>query len=277
VASSFQAGRVFLLGDAAHLTPPFIGQGLAAGLRDADNLAWKVAQVLTGQAGEDLLASYDSERRPHAAAMVRRALLVGWAMTGGQDRAAKFRRAALAVAVRSAHVREAIASTATPRLRAGALQRVPRRPAARRSRSLRVGGLIPNPLVQTDDGEQVGLDAVLQGRTAVLTARKPTADLAGLCRRHRLLLVMLRSAPEAGNFAQATETDAAAAGDWINVRLGADGAPAGLRALLSNPALAIVVRPDRVIASTATRSRLPHLPWRTLAGTPRQPNRSPVT
>ena len=46
MASRFRAGRVFLLGDAAHLTPPFIGQGLAAGLRDADNLAWKLAHVL---------------------------------------------------------------------------------------------------------------------------------------------------------------------------------------------------------------------------------------
>ena len=51
LASRFQTGRVFLLGDAAHLTPPFIGQGLAAGLRDADNLAWKLAYVLTGRAG----------------------------------------------------------------------------------------------------------------------------------------------------------------------------------------------------------------------------------
>ena len=51
LAARFQAGRVFLLGDAAHLTPPFIGQGLAAGLRDADNLAWKLACVLTGRAG----------------------------------------------------------------------------------------------------------------------------------------------------------------------------------------------------------------------------------
>ena len=65
LADRFQAGRVFLLGDAAHLTPPFIGQGLGAGLRDADNLAWKIAHVLTGQAGEDLLATY--ERRAPAA------------------------------------------------------------------------------------------------------------------------------------------------------------------------------------------------------------------
>ena len=127
LATRFRAGRTFLLGDAAHLTPPFIGQGLAAGLRDADNLAWKIAHVLDGRAGEDLLASYDTERRPHARAMVKKAVMVGWAMTGGQDRAAVLRRIALAAAVRSVRVCDAIASTQTPQLKAGALRRSPRR------------------------------------------------------------------------------------------------------------------------------------------------------
>ena len=133
LASRFAAGRVFLLGDAAHLTPPFIGQGLAAGLRDADNLAWKLAHVLTGRAGPDLLASYETERRPHARALIKKAVRVGWAMTGGQDRAAAIRRIALAAAVRSERMCQAMGSTATPRLKAGALQRPPRhlsRPAS---------------------------------------------------------------------------------------------------------------------------------------------------
>ena len=122
LASRFQTGRVFLLGDAAHLTPPFIGQGLAAGLRDADNLAWKLAYVLTGRAGAGLLASYETERRPHARALIKKAVRVGWAMTGGQDRAAAVRRIALAAAVRSDRICEFMGSTATPRLKAGALQ-----------------------------------------------------------------------------------------------------------------------------------------------------------
>ena len=153
LASRFQTGRIFLLGDAAHLTPPFIGQGLAAGLRDADNLAWKLAHVLTGRAGAGLLASYEAERRPHAQALIKKAVRVGWAMTGGQDRAAAVRRIALAAAVRSDRISEFMGSTATPRLKTGALQHTPRRllpsgiPPA-----LRVGGLIPNPLVSTGDG-----------------------------------------------------------------------------------------------------------------------------
>jgi 3-(3-hydroxy-phenyl)propionate hydroxylase len=164
---------VFLLGDAAHLTPPFIGQGLAAGLRDADNLAWKIAHVLTGQAGQDLLATYDAERRPHARATIKKAVRVGWAMTGGQDRAAALRRIALATAVRSHRLRDAIASTATPRLKAGALQRPPRLSRGRAHGAVRPGGLIPNPLVLAGDGAPVRLDTVLRGRAAVLTAGHP--------------------------------------------------------------------------------------------------------
>src|SRR3990167_3445480 len=55
----FQNGRVFLIGDAAHITPPFVGQGLVAGLRDAANLAWKLAWVLKGRAAPNILDSYD--------------------------------------------------------------------------------------------------------------------------------------------------------------------------------------------------------------------------
>ncbi len=77
VVTTFQKGRVFLVGDAAHLTPPFIGQGLCAGLRDAANLGWKLTWVLEGRAAPAILDSYDVERRPHAAAMIRLAKLMG--------------------------------------------------------------------------------------------------------------------------------------------------------------------------------------------------------
>ena len=75
--TAFQKGRVFLAGDAAHITPPFVGQGLVAGLRDAANLGWKLAWVINGQAAPSLLDSYDTERRPHAKKMIRLAKLMG--------------------------------------------------------------------------------------------------------------------------------------------------------------------------------------------------------
>ena len=259
LASRFQAGRVFLLGDAAHLTPPFIGQGLAAGLRDADNLAWKLAHVLTGRAGADLLASYDTERRPHARALVKKAVRVGWTMTGGQDGAAAIRRIALAAAVRNDRLSEFMGSTATPRLKTGALQPSPRRflpsgiPPA-----LRIGGLIPNPLVSTGDGPPVRLDTILAGHPAVLTARRPDAGLVDFCRRHGLVLVRISSTSSTRTPAGPGAGEEA---DWIDVHLAGDAPPAGMRALVADPALTVVVRPDRVIAAVEPRHRLPRLPW----------------
>jgi 3-(3-hydroxy-phenyl)propionate hydroxylase len=255
MASRFRSGPIFLLGDAAHLTPPFIGQGLAGGLRDADNLAWKLAYALTGRAGDDLLDTYDTERRPHATALVKKAVRVGWAMTGGQDRAAAVRRIALAAAVRSDRVSQFMGSTATPRLKSGALEPSPRRffpsgiPPA-----LWVGGLIPNPLVTTGDGPPARLDTILAGRTAVLTARHPDADLAEFCGRHGLVLARLSPS---GTEPPGIQQDAG----WIDVRLSGDETPAGLRALLAYPALTVLVRPDRVVAAVGTRSRPPRLPW----------------
>ena len=196
VASAFRAGRAFLLGDAAHLTPPFIGQGLGAGLRDADNLSWKIAHVLGGRAEAELLDSYDAERRPHATAMVKKAVAIGWAMTGGQDAAAFARRVALAVACRSATFRELLASPSTPRLRGGALQSC--RSRRRVPRDLRVGGLVANPVVDLEDGTTARLDDVLRRRPAVLTAAAPTPELLRLCRRQGLLLVRLVPGARAG-------------------------------------------------------------------------------
>lgn len=71
MAEKWRDGRVLLAGDAAHMTPQFIGQGMNAGVRDAYNLGWKLDAVLRGQAGQALLDSYERERRPHAAAMTR--------------------------------------------------------------------------------------------------------------------------------------------------------------------------------------------------------------
>lgn len=77
VAKAFSRGRVFLVGDSAHVTPPFVGQGLVSGMRDAFNLAWKLAFVVKGLAATGILESYDRERRPHATAMINLAKLMG--------------------------------------------------------------------------------------------------------------------------------------------------------------------------------------------------------
>jgi 3-(3-hydroxy-phenyl)propionate hydroxylase len=250
IASRFRAGRVFLLGDAAHLTPPFIGQGLAAGLRDADNLAWKIADVLAGRATASLLDSYETERRPHATALVKKAVLVGWAMTGGQDRAALLRRIALAVACRSATLRDKLADATTPRLKAGALQRDPG--PGRRTPGAGVGALIGNPLVRVAAvSEPVRLDDVLLGRTAVLTGRAPSPELVRACERDGVLLVRVTTG----------QAEAASGEGYFEAQVVGSVAGSGLELLVAAPAAAMLVRPDRVVAALDVEGRPPKVPW----------------
>jgi 3-(3-hydroxy-phenyl)propionate hydroxylase len=71
IADHWRDGRVPLLGDAAHMMPPFAGQGLNSGVRDAANVAWKISENWHERASARLLDTYEPERRPHATAMVR--------------------------------------------------------------------------------------------------------------------------------------------------------------------------------------------------------------
>lgn len=82
VAESWQQGRVFLAGDAAHMMPPTAGQGMCSGIRDAVNLAWKLAAVSKGAAATELLATYEQERRPHVHEVVRGCLFLGRWLSG---------------------------------------------------------------------------------------------------------------------------------------------------------------------------------------------------
>jgi 3-(3-hydroxy-phenyl)propionate hydroxylase len=77
LAQAFVSGRALLAGDAAHLMPVWQGQGFNSGVRDVSNIAWKIAAIQAGLCEADLLSTYESERRPHAASMISLSVLVG--------------------------------------------------------------------------------------------------------------------------------------------------------------------------------------------------------
>jgi 3-(3-hydroxy-phenyl)propionate hydroxylase len=166
VAEHWRRGNVFVLGDAAHLTPPFIGQGMGAGLRDAMNLAWKLAAVLNGRLPADALDTYQQERKPHVCHMIRIALGVGWSMTAGGRLGNVMRRLLLPRLRFIPGLRNKILDSTTPALHRSALV------ARSRAPGRLAGTLCPNPVLA--DGER--LDTVLGDGFGLITATTPDAD-----------------------------------------------------------------------------------------------------
>ena len=171
VAARWAAGRVVLAGDAAHLTPPFAGQGMNSGIRDAHNLAWKLAAIVQGVVGPGILDTYEAERRRHVWEMIRLALRMGrvmaprnrltaWAVQSG------FRLLGLCPPARD-YIAE-MRYKPTPRFASGFLV-----PDGRSARRTLVGRLLPQPRVVASDNRTVRLDTVLGNRFALLvwTAR----------------------------------------------------------------------------------------------------------
>ncbi|MGY1724864.1 bifunctional 3-(3-hydroxy-phenyl)propionate/3-hydroxycinnamic acid hydroxylase [Blastococcus sp. SYSU DS0533] len=200
VADRWRDGRVLLAGDAAHLTPPFVGQGLGLGLRDVHQLAWKLAAVLRGEAPDALLDTYRAEREPHARALIRVALLLGRLMTGGGRGGAVLRRVVLAAVRRIPAVARLATDSRTPPLRRGPL-------VARRGRAGRrlAGTLLPQPDVLVD-GAVRRLDDVLGDGyveiTADLRIRRPDGtavpveDPTGTLRRWLGRAALVRVRPD---------------------------------------------------------------------------------
>jgi 3-(3-hydroxy-phenyl)propionate hydroxylase len=169
VADRWRVGRVFLAGDAAHAMPPWIGQGMSAGVRDAANLCWKLAAVLRGQAPESLLDSYQAERKPHVTEVTRRACLVGRVIT---------ERNHIIAAARN-HVLRPL--THLHGLDAG-FQKLIWIPDARYTEGFftvgghRAGGWqIPQPWVTDGKGVKVRLDDLLGGQWAIVYAGQSPA------------------------------------------------------------------------------------------------------
>lgn len=164
-ADAWRVGRVFLAGDAAHQTPPFLGQGLNAGFRDAVNLGWKIPLVVSNVCNESLLDSYAEERDAHARELVDRAVSIGKLMET---------LAAREAGLPDPHPPESININSNgpfvPPMHGGVLI------AEQSSDPDRVGELLRQPFVRDGEGAEQRLDEHL-GRGFCLIGRR-AKDLA---------------------------------------------------------------------------------------------------
>ncbi|MFE3188409.1 bifunctional 3-(3-hydroxy-phenyl)propionate/3-hydroxycinnamic acid hydroxylase [Nocardia sp. NPDC059240] len=178
VAERWREGRILIAGDAAHMTPQFVGQGMNSGVRDADNLSWKLEAIVKRGAALALLDSYESERRPHAKAMISLSVLNKNLVSVDNKAVAAARDVVLTGSLRvpglAGWIREAKMKP-SPRFRRGAYFGLPRR----RLRGVE-GTLAPQPEVRTYDGRHRRLDDVLgQGFSVIGYGVDPRTTLSG--------------------------------------------------------------------------------------------------
>ncbi|MET0400930.1 MAG: bifunctional 3-(3-hydroxy-phenyl)propionate/3-hydroxycinnamic acid hydroxylase, partial [Cystobacter sp.] len=166
VATRWREGRMFLLGDAAHLMPPVLGQGLCSGLRDAANLSWKLAAVLHERADASLLDTYEVERRPHAEAMLQASVNMGRLVLTGSRPLAFLRDRLFQAVDRIPRVHRFIRNLEfkpRPLISQGFMLG-----GARGHRGAPEGTYLPQPWVEASEGGRVLLDEVLGPGFAVL-------------------------------------------------------------------------------------------------------------
>ncbi len=227
VAHDFRAGRAFLLGDAAHQTPPFLGQGMCAGIRDAYNLCWKLHGVLEGRFRDDLLDSYTSERRSHAMRVVRDAVRAGAIIQTRSRSRALLRDAFLLFGRLFPRLAPEVGWAPRWSLGPGLWE-----DAEAPSWESAHGHPIDQPEIRTAAGQSVRLDELLGDGFAVLglgVAPKTLLDDSGRAAAQRLEVRCLHvSSDEDGDVADGT----GALADW-SARYG--------------PARVVILRPDRQV------------------------------
>lgn len=227
IADRWQDRRVFLLGDAAHQTPPFIGQGLCAALRDASNLCWKLAAVLDEGAPESLLTTYQAERWAPAKNLIRKAVMLGTAMSGGPGYASFLRRAVLAALCRIPGISDKVLDTPSPPLGASPL-------VHRDKQHPLPGTLAPQPWLLVD-GVRRRTDEVLGSGFSVVTVVAPDAETRLAAERLHARIVLITSTAVPSSAVPGIDVSAVDEDEVL------------LRWLHSARATTVILRPDRAV------------------------------
>jgi 3-(3-hydroxy-phenyl)propionate hydroxylase len=245
LAGSFVSGRICIAGDAAHLMPVWQGQGYNSGIRDAANLGWKLSLMVRGLAEQRLLASYDLERRDHAAAMIQISQAAGALVRFRNPVSAGLRDLATKAMEFVPSVRRYVLEMRykpMPRYHQGVVTPVPKGVASP------VGRLFIQPRVLTVDGTSVLLDDVLGPRFAVIMwGQDPRAHLDDASAR-------LWSTVDAQFVAArpATQVGANQAPTAPGTIVVSDATGALKTWFETNNVSIVVVRPDRFVAAATT-------------------------
>lgn len=191
VADRWRVGRVFLAGDAAHAMPPWIGQGMASGVRDAANLCWKLAAVIEGSLPDSVLDSYQVEREPHVRETTSHAVFAGKLITERRPWVALLRnRVFRTLSKVSAFAQWMVETKWIPDAHydAGFL--------SEHAQSAR-GWQIPQPWVLDENGTRTRLDDVLGGQWRILSVDARDHHDWRACRVSLLRVLPAGSAPRA--------------------------------------------------------------------------------
>jgi 3-(3-hydroxy-phenyl)propionate hydroxylase len=174
LAKTFSQGRVFLLGDAAHMMPPFGGQGLNSGLRDAHNLTWKLAMVLKGLARPHLLDTYHQERYTHVAQMIQFSAFLGNIVMSTTKPVASCRNTLLRLLNSIPPIHEFLTEIRIkpqPKYKTGFLLT-----GGSKEEKATTGSMLPQPQVTTMEGHQILLDDILGTGFALLRLHPNPAE-----------------------------------------------------------------------------------------------------
>jgi 3-(3-hydroxy-phenyl)propionate hydroxylase len=254
LAARFREGRVLLAGDAAHVMPVVAGQGWNSCIRDAMNLGWKLAAVVSGQAGDELLDTYAEERRDHVRAMVDLSVGMSNLVTNRSRLRSAARDAAAAVIERMPRLKAYVSGQGfkpMPRYDRGVVvpAQVPRLKSVPVAEGFKpaVGTLFPQPRVCTVEVPDLLLDDATGTGWRVFVWNNDPVRLIGkqnLDRLDRLGARLVHLVPAAQLPWASANADTAA-----GVRVVGD--PSGVLKTWfhQRPFSAVVVRPDHVIAA----------------------------
>jgi len=245
MAEHFRSGRVLLIGDAAHVMPVWQGQGYNSGIRDAMNVAWKLAMVLRGQAAAGLLDSYEVERRDHVRAMIQLSTWVGRLVSVRNRLAATARDAffrTISAAPRAKSYIVTMRFKPMPTMTQGALTRV-----GSPGEETPVGRLFIQPTVSTRTAGSIKLDDALGPWFALIVWNNNPAAILDDDARQRLARAGVRLI--AARPAVQLHWDEAEPDDTVVIVGDPDGALK--RWFEARPESVVLLRPDRIVAGAS--------------------------